>query len=48
MQVTRLIQAAAAATTVFALSAVAAQAAPQKVEQLPRVVITGKSTPAVQ
>jgi hypothetical protein len=25
-----------------------AQAAPQKVEQLPRVVITGKSQPAVQ
>ena len=47
MQVTRLIQQVAVAT-IAALSAIAASAAPQKVEQLPRVVITGKSTPAVQ
>ncbi|HEX2012182.1 MAG TPA: hypothetical protein VJN44_14705 [Roseateles sp.] len=43
---TRLIQAAAA--TAFATLALAAQAAPQPVHQLPRVVITGKSTPAAQ
>jgi len=42
-----LIQAAAA--VVFAVATpLLAQAAPQKVEQLPRVVITGKSQPAAQ
>ena len=43
---TPLIQ--ALATIAFAVAAPLAIAAPQKVEQLPRVVITGKSQPAVQ
>lgn len=34
------------ATIAFSTVAAFAHAAPQKVEQLPRVVITGKSTPA--
>ena len=43
---TTLIQALAAIA--FAVAAPLASAAPQKVEQLPRVVITGKSQPVVQ
>ena len=35
------------AATVLAFSAVAAQAAPQEVVKLPRVVITGKASPQV-
>lgn len=46
MQASRLIQ--VAATIVMAITVVAVQAAPQKIEQLPRVVITGKSVPAGQ
>ena len=45
MKATVLIQAAAVAA--FAFTAFAASAAPQEVQKLPRVVITGKSTQAV-
>ncbi|RTL15953.1 MAG: hypothetical protein EKK52_19180 [Burkholderiales bacterium] len=45
MKATLLIQAAAVAA--FAFTAVVASAAPQSVETLPRVVITGKATTAV-
>ncbi len=41
MKTTVLIQAAAVAA--FAFTAIAAQAAPQVIEKLPRVVITGKA-----
>ncbi|MBV8035473.1 hypothetical protein [Roseateles sp.] len=45
MQATVLIQAAAVAA--FAFTALAASAAPREVQQLPRVVITGKATPEI-
>ncbi len=45
MKATVLIQAAAVAA--FAFTALAASAAPQGVEKLPRVVITGKATQEV-
>jgi parvulin-like peptidyl-prolyl isomerase len=45
MKATVLIQAAAVAA--FAFTAFAASAAPQAVQKLPRVVVTGKATQAV-
>ncbi len=45
MKATVLIQAAAVAA--FAFTAFGASAAPQEVQKLPRVVITGKATQAV-
>ena len=45
MKATVLIQAAAIAA--FAFTAFAASAAPQQIEKLPRVVITGKATQEV-
>lgn len=45
MKATLLIQAAAVAA--FAFTAIAASAAPQQVQKLPRVVVTGKATQQV-
>jgi hypothetical protein len=50
MKATVLIQAAAVAAfafTAFAFTAFAANAAPQEIQKLPRVVITGKAAPQV-
>lgn len=46
MKTTTLIQVATVAA--FAFTTFAASAAPQDIQKLPRVVITGKATPAVE